>query len=126
MRKNDLIRKLQQLKGNPEVMLWNGIVGDFMPVGKIVESTLVKQTKEYYFETCRLEDCRDAGNWTLQLSDEEKQKLSKYYSSFQYEDNPYVTEEDIKLKRYKQKRVIAIDAKQTGKRYQDHRGHIDY
>ncbi len=126
MRKNDLIKQLQQLKGNPEVMLWNGIVGDFMPIAKIVESTLVKQTKEYYFEICRLEDCRDAGNWTLQLSDEEKQELSKCYSSFQYEDNRYVTEEDIKLKRYKKKRIIAIDAKQTGKRYQDHRGHIDY
>ena len=126
MRKNDLIKQLQQLKGNPEVMLWNGIVGDYMPIGELVESNLVKQTKEHYFEMCRLEDCRDAKDWTLQLSDHKKQRLSKYYDSFTYEDDPYVTAEDIKLKTYKQKRIIAIDAKKTGKKYLDRCGSIDY
>ena len=27
MKKNDLIKKLQQIEGNPEIVLWNGMVG---------------------------------------------------------------------------------------------------
>ena len=48
MRKNDLIKMLKEIKGNPEVVLWNGMVGDWMPVGKLSESYLTKITKHYW------------------------------------------------------------------------------
>lgn len=35
MRKNQLIELLQQLKGNPEIVVWNGLVGDIMPIAEI-------------------------------------------------------------------------------------------
>lgn len=38
MRKNKLIEILQSMSGNPEIVMWNGYVGDFMPIGNIVMS----------------------------------------------------------------------------------------
>lgn len=45
MRKNDLIAKLQNIKGNPEVVLWNGFVGDYQHLAEPTEGDLVKKTE---------------------------------------------------------------------------------
>lgn len=37
MRKNDLIKMLESIKGNPEIMFWNGIVGDVVPISSKME-----------------------------------------------------------------------------------------
>ena len=42
MRKNQLIKLLQEIKGNPEVMVWNGFVDDYMPIGGVDTNTLYK------------------------------------------------------------------------------------
>ena len=34
MRKNDLIELLQSIQGNPEIMFWNDLVGDVVPLAK--------------------------------------------------------------------------------------------
>jgi len=114
MRKNDLIKLLQSMKGNPEVVLWNGFVGDYQHLEKPVEGDLVKQSQEHYLEMCRLQDARDAKNWDLQLPESEVDELKRIYKTFKYEHNNYVTQEDIKEKRYKKKRVIYISAKIRG------------
>ena len=58
MRKNDLIKLLQAIEGNPDIVLWNGIVGDYQNIStKLVEGELYKQTFEDYFESFRKERC---------------------------------------------------------------------
>jgi len=48
MRKNDLIKMLQDLPGNPEVVFWNGFVNDYHHIDRNVETvTLVKETREF-------------------------------------------------------------------------------
>lgn len=48
MRKNDLIELLQSIKGNPEIMFWNGLVGDVVPLTKnIFPIELHKNSLEY-------------------------------------------------------------------------------
>lgn len=126
MKKNDLIKQLQSIKGNPEIMLWNGIVQDYMPIKGLVQQELVKESKEHYIEMCRLELCRDLKDWTYQLPDQVKERLGKYYSKFGYEQNEYVTEEDIKEKKYLSKKVMVLEAKRTGKTYHDRLGKIEY
>lgn len=34
MRKNDLIKMLNEIEGNPEVVFWNDLVGDWMHIDK--------------------------------------------------------------------------------------------
>lgn len=50
MKKNDLIKLLQEQPGNPDVVLWNGYVGDYMGISKeFVELVLVKETVEFLY-----------------------------------------------------------------------------
>ena len=71
MKKNELIAKLQAIKGNPEIVLWNGTVGDYQHIGSLVEGDLVKQTLHDYIERCRMEKCRDEKDWKVQLTEDE-------------------------------------------------------
>lgn len=126
MKKNDLIAKLQKIKGNPDVVLWNGFVGDYQHLAEPSEGDLVKQTKEYYLEMNRLQDARDAKDWDLQLSSEEIKELESIYNTFSYEHNNYVTEDHIKKKRYKKKRVVFISAKLRGETSYGRGGDLKY
>lgn len=126
MRKNDLIKLLQNIDGNPEVMLWNGYVSDFMKVGGVSESDLVKMTFEHYAEMCRLEDCRDRQDWNYQHTPEDIADLRQHYKKHDWEVNPYVYKEDIATKRYKKKRIVYIDAKLRGKSMHDRLGSVSY
>ena len=50
MRKNQLIELLQEIKGNPEVMVWNGLVDDYMPLGSVDTNTLYKQSTDFIYK----------------------------------------------------------------------------
>lgn len=126
MRKNDLIKMLQDIEGNPEVLLWNGMVGDWMNIDKPVESDLVKIEKGYFIESCRLRECRDRNDWQYQFSEDELADVEKWYKRQEWEDNKFVTEEDIKEKRYRKKRVLYLQAKKRGVSTFDRLGNIEY
>lgn len=128
MRKDKLIKMLQDIPGNPEVLLWNGMVGDWMDIdNELVPSDLVKQTKEYWLEMCRLEECSDLRDWSHQLPDQVVKSLSaKYNKLHQWEFNFYVTLEDVKAKRYKLKKVYILNAKKRGTSCYDRLGSIEY
>lgn len=50
MRKNQLIELLQNIKGNPEVMVWNGLVDDYMPLGEVGSDELYKQSLDFIYK----------------------------------------------------------------------------
>jgi len=128
MRKNDLIKLLQETKGNPEIVLWNGIVGDYMQIdNKLVEGELSKITFEGLLHYYSLERKRDENDWNYELTEEEKQGLLKNYKdNYKWEINQFVNREDIKRKTHKSKRVLYINAKISGKSHNDRLGSIYY
>jgi hypothetical protein len=128
MRKNELIELLATIDGNPEIVLWNGMVGDYMHIdNKLVEGDLVKMTLDYYLRTNLLRDCRDAKNWDLVHTPEEVQELKSAYKKYvAWETNQYVTDNDVENKRYKRKRVFYIDAKKRNQTFHDRMGSIEY
>jgi hypothetical protein len=128
MRKNDLIKLLQETKGNPEIVLWNGIVGDYMQIdNKLVEGELSKMTFEGLLHYYSLERKRDENDWNYELTEEEKQGLLKNYKdNYKWEINQFVNKEDIKRKTHKSKRVLYINAKISGKSHNDRLGSIYY
>lgn len=126
MKKSKLIALLNSIEGDPDVLLWNGLVGDWMDIGQLAEGDLVKMTLEYYLESCRLETCIDLKDWEYQLPAEEVKELTARHKKFPYEINQYVTLEDVKAKRYKIKRVQYIDAKLRGEKHTDRLGSIEY
>lgn len=128
MRKSDLIGLLQNIQGNPEIKLWNGMVGDWMDINKnLVPATLVKQTFEHYVEMIRLEQCMAKKDWSIQLSAEEISELRQSYKKYiKWEFNQFVDEEDVKAKRYSRKNIFYIDAKRRGVTTYDRIGNLEY
>lgn len=128
MKKNDVIEMLQKLKGNPEIVLWNGYVGDYQHIDNVpVEGVLVKQTLAHYLEMCRLQDCRDLNDPKYQIPTDEIEELKQLYKNVcKWEQNQYVTLEDIKAKRYSMKKVFYVQAKKRNERYHDRLGSVDY
>ena len=125
MRKNDLIAYLQSIKGNPEVLLWNGFVSDWHSIEPCI-TKLTKMNKKYFLEFRRMERCIDTKNWEYQLTAEELQQAEKSYSNHEYEYDEFVDQEDLKEKRYKQKQVIMLQGKPRGVKTWDRLGNIEY
>jgi len=127
MRKDQLIKLLQEIEGNPEVVIWNGHVGDYMHIDKPVQSDLVKMTKDYWIESVRLEECVDRGDFTYQLPEHEVKELERRHrNEIPWECGEYVTEEDVDRNRYKRKRVVFIQVKKRGVKTFDRVGVIEY
>ena len=128
MKKSKLIEMLNALPGNPDIKLWNGMVGDWVEIDPLlVEQHLVKQTLEHWLEMCRLQDCRDRNDWDYQMPAEEVAQLTNSYSKLhKWEMNPYITLEDVKAKRYSAKKVLIMQAKRKGVKTFDRLGDIEY
>ena len=128
MKKSKLIEMLNKIEGDPEIKLWNGMVGDWMDIDKeLVPSDLVKQTLAHWLEMCRVEACKDRRDWDYQLPAEEVAQLKKDYNKVNaWELNPFVTLEDVQEKRYSLKNIYILNAKTKGVKAFDRMGDIDY
>ena len=130
MKKNDLIEMLSKIDGNPEIKIWNGYVEDFMDLDpKPVPVRLVKMTEDYLLEMVRLEQCMDAGadRATFKLSDAEIADTKRCYKQYHdWEHNQFVTDQAIKDKSYKARKVIMLNPKSRGKKTFDRIGSMEY
>jgi hypothetical protein len=131
VRKNDLIRELNKLKGNLEICFWNGHVGDWQHFdGKIHIADAVKQPFEYYVDKVKYEMFRDKlveKFEDIQFTEEEMKDLRKsYMKDITWNFNPYVTEEHIEKGYYKTKVMYMLQTKQRGQEYFDRQGSMEY
>lgn len=127
MKKNDLIKKLQSLKGNPDILLWNGMVCDYMHVGQMVEVYLFKMTLSYYLECCRMEQCLNLNDANYQHSEQRIEYLKKMYKKvISWEESEYITLEDVRAGKYTVKKAFMVDAKLRGKISMDRAGSTVY
>ncbi len=124
MRKNQLIEILKNIKGNPEIMIWNGIVEDVQPIGKeVVECKLFKLSFEGYKERVNLQ--RVYRENLPELPDDKLKVLYKKHKIGQYEAfNYYAPDDDDKA--YNKKTVFVLEPKVTGKTHFDRLGAITY
>ena len=128
VKKTKLIEMLNSIKGNPEIKLWNGLVQDWTDIDtKLVEMTLVRMTESYWLESVRIEHCIGSKDWSYQLPEEEVIELKKQYKTVcKWENNPYVTKEDIDTKRYSTRIVQIMQSKFKGEQMFDRNGTISY
>lgn len=110
MRKNDVIKMLQSIKGNPQILLYNGFVGDWQHI-HLVESEVSKLRKDVLAPVLKFQ---------YNMTDEE---IDKRYKKEQWEYDEYGF--DVPEQRVT-KRVIFIDAKPRGKKSFDRAGTIRY
>ncbi len=127
MRKNDLIKMLQGIKGNPEVLLWNGMVGDWMHISGVHKSYLARYTKQYWIQSIENEECIKRKDWDYKLPDGDVVELARRYSkTCQWESNNFITKEDIDEGRAQYKTVLYLDAKKRGVSTFDRLGSVEY
>jgi len=103
MKKNKLIELLQSIKGNPEIVIWNGLAEDYHHIGKIESIYLYKQSKEKRLKDINNERFRDGLEpITVDgiLNEDEYQFANKYFD-----------DKDINHAYDKKKKVLIIEPK---------------
>ena len=101
MKKNDLIKLLQNIKGNPEIVIWNGYVNDYMDISsEITTLTLVKETQEVLNQQLRAQYCRE--NKTLDVPENVLEQLqiqaALLHKKRQWDiPNPFVKDKEFQL-----------------------------
>lgn len=124
VRKNQLIEILKSIKGNPEVMIWNGLVEDMQPIEKeILECKLFKLSFEGYKERVNMQ--RAHKDNLPELPDDELKLLYKKHKVGQYEVFNYYPPDDND-KAYNKKTVFVLEPKATGKTHFDRFSTITY
>lgn len=110
-----MIRMLEGIKGNPEIVVWNGFVEDVQHINKeLVPIELHKLTFEGYKERVNLE--RQLRDKLEPLPDEELADFYKRHSIGQWECFTYYPP-DKGDRAYKAKTVYVIEPKSSGKRH---------
>lgn len=105
MKKNKLIELLQNIKGNPEVMFYNGFVDDVVHIIKPVEDRLH----------------RLKAKWVKNFLENEGNKYEKP-QKWNFTTTDYFDDKDL----YEYKRIIVLEAKKMGKSTFDRVGTIEY
>lgn len=137
MRKNDLIKMLESIKGNPEIMLWSSLVGDVVPISsKMEEVELYKDSLEYKQKVYENEYILSLKNGELtDLPDETefheklkslRQEAEAAYKKEKYEYRLYMNEKLIKSGTLKKKKVVVMQPRIVGKSSWDRFGEIKY
>ena len=125
MKKDKLIELLQQIKGNPEIVIWNGFVGDYQLINnKITETFLYKETKHYQLEMINNERLRDNLE-PITINDFKDESDYELRNIFQ--EIHYLRSRNKKIKDcYNKKRVVILETKTRNKTMYDRTGKINY
>jgi hypothetical protein len=111
MKKNDLIKLLESMPGNPEVMLWNGIVQDVVPIEKRIETVeLTRDSKEYFV-------------WLMKRDGASDDDVKKFLRKREWMLNEHMLAMADKKDK---KKVYVLQARRTGKKDWDRYGSIEY
>jgi len=116
MRKNQLIEMLQAIKGNPEVVLWNGLVEDWHHAAPPEVLPLFKRTAAEVRSRIEFEAQRDK----REISEDRIQAVIK---SQEWEfASDYMGDES----EYRTKKVVVLAGKLRGKEMHDRLGAVSY
>lgn len=129
MKKSKLIELLNTLEGDPDIVLWNGMVGDWADISpKLAEGRLVKETLKWYLRFAAMEKRRDLNDFAVELTPEEVEECKVDYKreKFDWVIGEFVSDKAIAEGHYKEKRVVFIDAEPRGVDTWDRLGKISY
>jgi len=129
MRKNELIALLNNIKGNPEIVMWNGYVEDYQHIGGAEEYTLYKEQKSHIAGWILHDKRRKAGTFDdISLSEDDLALVDKIDKERQWEfPNQFFTEEEVKsVYGNRKKKVVMLNAKRRDKTSFDRIGGVCY
>ena len=128
MKKSKLIKMLLDIEGEIDVRFWNGFVQDWMEFSpELVEVNLYKKTESYYIENVRRQMAIEKKDWDYKISEEDTKRLKNAYKRVcKWQTSDYVSDEDVREKRYSIKKVFMMQSKTRGVDTFDMSGRISY
>ena len=118
MKKNKLIELLQSIKGNPEIVIWNGLVDDYQPINNIQQTNIYAQSKRLQLKLC---------NYERNLHGLEPIEIDDYETEINYElPSNSLTKQELKVLYDKKKKVAILETKTRNKTMYDRTGKINY
>ena len=118
MRKNELIKRLNNIPGNPEVVIWNGYVEDYQQLSPTIkEAELVKLSKEFL-----------AAFLSLNHTTPHQEDIDRAFRNQQWTfPNEFTNEEERQLwYGNHKKRILVLSGKLRGMTSHDRLGKIHY
>lgn len=132
MKKSELIKKLNEINGDPEVLVWNGFVGDYQKVSSSVEETILfKECTDSIFKNLVFEEMKNRKSFD-ELPEDLMVKLraeaKEYASKREWElRNLHFDDETAKRVYGKnKKKVVILELKNRGKEAFDRLGTFSY
>ena len=129
MKKNKLIEILQNIKGNPDIKVWNGSAGDWQYFD-LIEQELVKESEEFIRWWVEADWKHENKNEIIpeDVQRELDKIIMRRMKDREWEfANQYVSSEDFERWYGKnRKKVFLINANARGKSTFDRLGAIDY
>lgn len=132
MKKSELIKKLNEINGDPEVLVWNGFVGDYQKVSSNVEETILfKECTDSIFKNLVFEEMKNRKSFD-ELPEDLMVKLraeaKEYASKREWElRNLHFDDETAKRVYGKnKKKVVILELKNRGKEAFDRLGTFSY
>ena len=127
MKKSKLIELLNNIKGNPDIIFYNGFVEDWQDLSsQLVESRLVKRSLSNWIYYIELEEQVRRKDFNHKLSEERVKELTSLYKEVEWEENHRISDEAVKRGDYKSKRVYYLQSKIRGVSTFDRMGNINY
>ena len=130
MKKSKLIKLLQEIEGDPDIFLWNGVVGDWMDIRALEKLTLERQTVAGYSHYLNLE--RVVRDGKQPYTEKDCEKFYKSSGADRWEAVTYdpefaeIRKKNLERKYLVEKVVFVIDAKPRGIETWDRVGCIRY
>lgn len=130
MRKNALIKMLEKLDGNPEIMLWNGMVEDVVPIdSELVETQLVQPSLAQTLRVVAYEHKTRLNDWDAELAPEQKEAITASYKKHRsraWTLNEFVTLGDVSAGQYDMKTVFTLQSKKSNRTYYNRSVMVEY
>src|SRR5574343_510091 len=125
MKKNELIKYLNEIDGNPEIIFYNGFVDDWQHIDAPYKTLLVKDVFNDEYRKLINHD-RLKNNRECITDDEFNIVLKNINNSQQWQFPNGYSYTDFSFKTLKEKSVIVLEAKPINKTKSDRFGNMSY
>ena len=128
MKKNTLIKLLQDIEGNPDIVVWNGFVEEYQHIDTdLLQCELVKETVEFREKNLITEWYLNNQSAIIPIDELSKLAKNLYKKDDWKLPNPYITKEEFKQwYGNKRKKVVILNLKKRNKTHSDRTGKLRY
>jgi hypothetical protein len=116
MKKSKLIKQLNAMRGDPDILVWNAHLSDYVDIeNKLTHSYLVRMTFEWYCKSLEYDRVVEKQDTDYRIPESELPELQKAYDEQTgWGVNELITYRDVTARKYHRKYVLFMKTKGRG------------